>query len=443
MIDRIVIINDLSYAKGGASALALEAAVQMARRGHAVTVMCGSGGSPALEAEGIEVVGLGQERLLASNPVVAAMRGLYNHAAARMVSRWIEAHDTARTIYHVHGWSQILSPALFAGLAAVRDRTLVHAHDFFFTCPNGAMFDYRRSTPCALKPMSAACIAATCDRRGRASKMWRVARQGIQTRTLAGGTWPQLLIHHAMADYFTRAGVAGHEMVVLPNPIAPFVDERVAAEQNRDVLFVGRIEATKGVDLAAEACRRAGMRLVAVGTGDMLEPLSRDYPEMLWAGHMTRAQIAPLARRARLAVMPSRHVEPFGLAAVEALWSGLPVLSSADALITGDIVAADAGLAIDPRHLDGFAAILSAMFRDDARTRRMSENARTRTRSLALTPERWIDALLAAYRGYLDEGIAGLAAAARHWSADDTSPADQTTPDVVPTARGTITMGVH
>lgn len=40
MIDRIVIINDLSNAKGGASQLALEAAAQFARRGKSVTLLC-------------------------------------------------------------------------------------------------------------------------------------------------------------------------------------------------------------------------------------------------------------------------------------------------------------------------------------------------------------------------------------------------------------------
>jgi glycosyltransferase involved in cell wall biosynthesis len=425
MIDRIVIINDLSHAKGGASGLALEAAVQLARRGHAVTMLCGSDGNPDLDVEGVEVIALGQDRLLTSNPFTAAVRGLYNHQAGRMVSQWVERRDTPRTVYHVHGWSQILSPALFSALAPVRERTLVHAHDFFFSCPNGAMFDYGRNAPCALKPMSGSCIAATCDRRGRASKVWRVVRQGLQNHALAHAPHlPQLLIHGGMAPYFARSGLTADDMIVLPNPVTPFVGERIQAERNRDVLFVGRIEATKGIDLAAEACRRAGVRLVAAGSGDLLESLARSYPEMLWVGHQTRAQIALLARDARLAVMPSRHIEPFGLAAIEALWSGLPVLSSADALITRDIVMADAGVSIDPRDADVFAAAITSLFSDDVATRRLSENAFTRTGALALTPELWIDALLAAYGAYLDHGRSGLAAAALRWSASgDPTPA--------------------
>ena len=46
-------------------------------------------------------------------------------------------------------------------------------------------------------------------------------------------------------------------MFVLPNPVTSWSAERVAAEDNRQALFVGRMEKTKGIDLAAEACRRA------------------------------------------------------------------------------------------------------------------------------------------------------------------------------------------
>lgn len=418
MIDRIVVINDLSHAKGGASQLALESAVEFARRGHAVTLLCGSAGNADLEAQGIEVVALGQDRLLSGNPVTNAVRGLYNRQAARMVSDWIARADTPRTVYHVHGWSQILSPSLFEALVPVRERTLMHAHDFFLTCPNGAMFDFRKSTPCPLTPMSTACLTTACDRRNRLSKVWRVARQGLQDRAMAAGRLPpQLLIHGGMAAYFARSGLTPADMVVLPNPVQPFIDTRVPAERNRDVLFVGRMEATKGIDLAAEACRRAGVRLVAAGDGAMLDELRARYPEMAWVGRKTREQIGELALHARIAVMPSRHIEPFGLSAVEALWSGVPVLSSAQSLIAPDIASAGAGHSIDPLDIDGFAAALRGIFADDTGTRRMSENARNRTGALALAPERWIDALLSAYAGYLDGGRPGLHLAAREWAA--------------------------
>lgn len=417
MIARIVVINDLSFAKGGASLLAVESARQFARRGYAVTLLCGDGGNRALEAEGIEVRALGQGRLLDGNPLTTAVRGLCNHAAKAMVAGWIAAHDEPGTVYHVHGWSQILSPALFAALAPVRDRVVMTAHDFFLTCPNGAMFDYRAAAPCPLTPMSRSCLVRDCDRRGRASKLWRTARQAVQDYLLrAGAPPPQLLIHAGMAPFFRRSGLGDADMAALPNPVVAYADRRIRAEDNRHVLYVGRIEETKGIDLAAAACRSAGMRLVAAGDGAQLAAMRRDYPEMEWAGRQDRAGIARLAATARMLVMPSRYMEPFGLVAVEALWSGLPVLACDHSLLAGDIVAAGAGLAIDPRDTPAFAAAIARLRDDDQLIRAISERAFARTRHLALTPDRWIDALLEAYVALLAGGRTALVAASARWA---------------------------
>ena len=426
MIGRIVVINDLSTAKGGASLLAVESARQFAARGYRVTLLCGDRGNPALEADGIEVVALGQGRLLDGNPLTTALRGIWNHAAKAMVAGWIAANDTPDTVYHVHGWSQILSPALFAALAPVGGRVVMTAHDFFLTCPNGAMFDYRAAAPCPLTPMSGACVMRDCDRRGRAFKLWRLARQAVQERQLrASGRPPQLLIHADMAPFFNRSGLGEGDMAALPNPVVAYADHRIAAERNRDVLYVGRIEETKGVDLAAAACRMVGVRLVAAGDGAQLPALRHEYPEMEWAGRQDRAGIARLAATARMLVMPSRYMEPFGLVAVEALWSGLPVLACEHSLLAGDIVAAGAGLAIDPRDTRAFAAAIAGLRDDDRLTRAMSKSAFAHTRHLALTPDRWIDALLDAYAALLAGGPGALFAASAEWAGQSDQPSLQ------------------
>lgn len=416
MIGRIVVINDLARPQGGASLLAVQSAEAFAERGYRVTMISGDSG-PERSDGGVEHVCLGQNRLLASNPAATMVRGIYNRAARLLVGEWIADNDTPDTIYHVHGWSQILSSALFAALAPVRDRLVLTAHDFFLSCPNGAMYDYAASRPCQRRPMSGACIVADCDRRNRVHKFWRLARHAVQSSLVRqGAPLPLLLIHEGMRAHLERADIDGAAMVVLPNPVTPYCHERVRAERNRDVLFVGRLEATKGVDLAAEACRRAGVRLVVVGDGALEAQLRAEYPEMMFCGRRRPEQIGELARRARMLVMPSRHMEPFGLTAVEALWSGLPVLSSSQSLIADDIERTGAGRGIDPRDIDGFAGAIAALCADDALTERMSRAAFADTRPLALTPERWLDALVNAYEAILAGGLPALRRAALDWS---------------------------
>jgi hypothetical protein len=67
-----------------------------------------------------------------------------------------------------------------------------------------------------------------------------VAGHAVQGRLLAAGELPpKLLIHAGMKPYFERSGLGERDMVVLPNPVVPYCGQRVQAEANRDVLFVG------------------------------------------------------------------------------------------------------------------------------------------------------------------------------------------------------------
>jgi len=397
VIDRIVVLNDLARPKGGASFLALTSAREFAARGLRVTMITGDDTPLSGDTDGIEFACLGTDRLLERPKLNAVFDGLYHRAGRDHVANWIARNDTPGTVYHLHGWSQILSPSIFDALKPVAPRVVSTAHDFFLTCPNGAHFDFRSGTACTRKPLGSACLSAPCDRRSHAHKLWRYARHAIQRPRANAVDSRQLLIHDAMRPFMRSAGIKDDRMRTVPNPVTAWTQAPVAAASNRDVLFVGRMEATKGIDLAAEACRTAGARLVAIGDGAMLQDLRRKYPEMEFCGRLNPAEIGEHARLSRLLVMPSRHMEPFGLTAVEALWSGLPVITSNRALIASDIVESGAGLAIDPTDVGSFARAISMLLTDDAKVHRMSAAAINATRHLAMTTPEWIDTLLSIY----------------------------------------------
>ena len=398
--DRIVVINDLSHPMGGASALAVDSAHRFALRGHRVAMLSGDVPDPALAAAGIAAIGLGQARLLGR--AGALLDGLWNRAAARMVRSWIAANDTPGTVYHLHGWSQILSPSVFAALAPVRERLVISAHDFFLACPNGAFTNFATGAPCPHTALSRACLATACDRRGHAHKAWRVVRHAVQRMAFKPHSAPPVLaIHAAMRPMLARAGIPPEVIHPLPNPVTPFSAVRIAAERHEDVLFVGRIEATKGADLALAAARRAGMPIRLVGDGADRARLTAEYPEARFTGRTPPEAIGALAASARVLVMPSRYPEPYGLVAMEAALAGLPVVLPPSALLAPDLVDAGAGIAVDPRDTSAFAAVLAGLAKDDARVEAMSRAAFSATRHLALSPEEWIDRLLAHYAARL------------------------------------------
>jgi glycosyltransferase involved in cell wall biosynthesis/polysaccharide pyruvyl transferase WcaK-like protein len=401
---RLVIVNDFSIARGGATALALLEAELFGRRNMPITFITGdAGGNPDFDSLGVSVVAVGQQRLLEAGVPSAALRGLYNRRALAALSDWIVRNDTPNTVYHLHVWSQVLSPSVFTALEPVRARTLITAHDFFLVCPNGAYANYASGTICSLKPLSAACLLTACDKRNHGHKLWRVARQGLQSRALrfADGRPMVLMIHEGMREPLERGGVPASALRTTPNPIRPWHSTRVAAELNREFVFVGRLGEEKGPDLAARAARRAGVPLVIIGDGPMRASLQEDFPEVAFTGQLAPAAVAERTRAARALVMPSRYPEPYGLVAVEAMWSGIPLVVAKSALLASEIDRRGAGLVCDPLDERKFAEALSLLAGDDALARRMSDRAFADTRDLGLTPEAWVEELERAFSDVL------------------------------------------
>jgi glycosyltransferase involved in cell wall biosynthesis len=119
-------------------------------------------------------------------------------------------------------------------------------------------------------------------------------------------------------------------------------------------LVVCELVAHKQVDVALEAARRAGARVVVVGSGPDSERLRALYGDVAtFEGRLGDAALAALYARALAVLIP--NVEEFGITAVEAQASGRPVLA-ADAGGARETVIADrTGILFPPGDVDAVA----------------------------------------------------------------------------------------
>lgn len=413
--DRVVVINDDAIERGGAATIALASARLVAGCGIPVTVLAGgSRAEPDLAACGIDVVLLGGSQLLEKKIAAAATRGLYDRPKKAELARWIEAHDTPRTVYHLHNWHKVLSPSAFVPLRRIAPRLVISAHDFFLACPNGAYFHYPHQRECGLVPNGIACVATSCDRRRYAHKLWRVVRHAARhwLFDLTVSEAQVIAVHESMLPLLARGPMAPHRLRVLRNPVTPWCAARVPAEQNRDIFFVGRLDGDKGAHLLAAAAQRLGARLKLIGDGPLAAEIARICPTAEFLGWRRRDEIATLIGTARLVVSPTLNREPFGLTALEALMSGIPVIVARNSPFADDIVSRQIGLACDPHDRRALTAAIATLLNDDLLVRRMSCRAIDEARALAPTPSQWCDQLLALYRGRLGERDASCAATA-------------------------------
>jgi glycosyltransferase involved in cell wall biosynthesis len=252
-------------------------------------------------------------------------------------------------VVHAHN----LQPALgWRALAAAREagaRVVLHLHQYRLVCAIGVCFT--RGAECT-----------RCHGRDTLAGV-RLNCRGSRPEAVAYAAslalWQRRMVEQADAivvpSVFARerlrelgAPLPWERVSVLAPPVRSLDEgERVARAgasgpvapaRSRDgyALVVSRLAPEKGVDVAIDACRLAGIPLVIAGDGPEREALAaraqartgEAAAPVSFVGHVDDGELARLRSGAAIALAPSRSAETFGLAAAEAMAAGLPVVAS-------------------------------------------------------------------------------------------------------------------
>lgn len=185
------------------------------------------------------------------------------------------------------------------------------------------------------------------------------------------------------ADEYARQGFPLDYLFVAHNSVSPSptwqMPERPETFGEQPcILFVGRLQARKNVDLLLGACAEIqNIRLVIVGDGperEALEMLAGEiYPSAEFAGAKHGAELKPYFAEADLFVLPGTG----GLAVQEAMSYGLPVIVAQGDGTQDDLVREGNGWQIPPaaRDFDALVAAMKDALSDTARLRRMGEES--------------------------------------------------------------------
>lgn len=225
-------------------------------------------------------------------------------------------------------------------------------------------------------------------------------RQAERARRIFARAARIVVLSHAWRPLVARFA-PDDKLVVLPNAIDCAEFEAAATRAPHTVpriLFLGQISARKGLDELQAALlqlRAAGVRFeveiaggeefhgervrtearfAAAGLADVVQFVGPVYGE---------AKLAAL-QRADLFCLPSRH-ESFGIANLEAMAAGLPVVSTRTGAIPETIADGVHGLLVDPGDAAGLAAALGRLLGDPSLRAALGRAARERAQDFDWT----------------------------------------------------------
>ena len=164
---------------------------------------------------------------------------------------------------------------------------------------------------------------------------------------------------------------------VSPAPTHPLPSRPSTSKDLPNILFVGRLQARKNVDLLLGACAEleSQPRLVIVGDGPertALEALAEQvYPGAEFVGAKHGEELKPYFEEADLFVLPGTG----GLAVQEAMSYGLPIIVAQGDGTQDDLVREGNGWQIPPDDLDALISTMKDALSDVARLRKMGEES--------------------------------------------------------------------
>lgn len=209
---------------------------------------------------------------------------------------------------------------------------------------------------------------------------WRLQQAGevVAQRLLAHLCDHIIAISNYEAAEAKRVRINTDRLTVLHNAIArhgPPPADIEWQDHRRKILFVGRLDRQKGPDILAAAVSGLEAKLVLRVAGEAVrgQAATPRASNIEYLGWLTQAQIAGQLERADVLAMPSRW-EGFGLAALEAMRAGKPVIASAVGGLPEVVVDGITGRLVPPGDVTALRAALLAD--DDDSLRRMGAAGR-------------------------------------------------------------------
>jgi glycosyltransferase involved in cell wall biosynthesis len=303
-------------------------------------------------------------------------------------------------VVHAHNTFPLISPAIHAAAHSLGIGTVQTLHNYRLICPAATLFrDGHVCHDCIGPTVPWPSVRHACYR-GSATQSLAVAT--MLTVHRARGTWTRDVDIVVALTEFARqqlaaGGLPAEKLTVKPNFLAP--DPGSGALRGEYFLFIGRLDALKGVRTLLEAWKSLDVPLRVVGDGPLrpeVESAAAANPHLSYLGHLDHQDVIAEVQGARALLFPSIWYEGLPMTIIEAFACATPVIASDLGGMSEMISDGSTGLLAAPGDAARLAALVRWSSEHPAALARIGAAGRAEYLRL-YTADRHYDALMAIY----------------------------------------------
>ncbi len=399
---RILVVHAY-YARRGGECVVFEAEVQLLRdAGHDVATFV-----------------VNNESWVADNRLGAAGRAIWNRQAGHQVAAAVTGHRA--DVIHVHNTFPSLSSSVYRAASQAGAAVVLTLHNYRSMCVRGVCsLRGQYCDRCLRAGHPGPSLLRACYRNNpaanaiAAAKVWNDRRKRVLQRWVDVAVSPS---HYLVSEY-RRGNFPLPHVIVKPHfvdigdSVNPADRSETPAGEPLPLLFVGRMDGEKGVEVLREAWQKltqqlgpGAVSLRAIGDGPLRRRLE-GIDGITVEGYLPSNAVYRAMARAAILIVPSTSGEAFGRVAVEALAVGTPVVGS-NVGGQAEVLCRGGGVLFENGSPSALADAIAGLVGDPDRRQRLAVEARAefeaRYTAVANLPQ-----LLAIYHEAIRRRVGGL-----------------------------------